>query len=103
MMLITPSAKSAAISAQQQPTQKPPCSIPARAPIALLRRRPPGRAAVPQADRLHRGELVQRGAEDHAAGDVRAALVPAEEARSRERTPSISPYAATPAASQSRR
>ena len=36
-MLITPSANSAAISVQQQPTHQPPCSIPIRSAPA-----PPG-------------------------------------------------------------
>ena len=40
-MLITPSANSAAISIQQQPTHQPPCSMPMRSAPAR-----PGRHAV---------------------------------------------------------
>ena len=66
-MLITPSANSAAISAQQQPTHQPPWTDPIRSAPSR-----PGRQcveqeherapAVAQADVLERSELVEAAA-----------------------------------------
>ena len=82
--LITPSAKRAAISVQQQPMQTaavldahPQRPEATRVPVAQEHRRA---AAVAQAGVLRRGQLVEPGADDHAAGDVAARVIPGEQA-----------------------
>ena len=45
----------------------------------MAREKTERRPAVAQAHPFHGRQLVQRGADDHAAGDVRASFVPGEE------------------------
>ena len=82
-MLMTPSANSEAISAQQQPTHQAPCrgAHPQRAGAAVA----PGAeqeaeraAALAEADVLERRELVDRRDEQRRAGDPAARAVPGQ-------------------------
>ena len=105
-MLITPSANSAAISAQQQPTHQ----RRARSPSAARRARPGCQrvqdeaqrvAAVAEADVLERCQLIDRRQPDHPGGDVLSALVPGEKADvERADAPRRSTNPSRPAAAQ---
>ena len=82
-MLMTPSAKSDAISAQQQPTHQAPFLAPIRsAPAGPSRqepsRKPSGLRHLPEADVLQRRQLVDRRDEERRARDPAAGAVPRE-------------------------
>ena len=84
VMLITPTAKSSTISAQQQPMHQAPCSIPIRTaparPVApVVHDEAERRAALAQARALERGQLVDPREHDRRAGDLRSCPVPREE------------------------
>ena len=76
--LITPSTKSTAISAPEQPTQSRPCARPLRNALPCG-----GAAAAAQAQPLERRQLVDARRDDHAARRVRAARDPRRAARCR--------------------
>ena len=81
--LITPSANSDAINAQQQPTHQAPCRAPiCMAPespsLQLPRRKPSGRTALSETHVLEGGQLVYRSNEERAASDPTPCAVPRE-------------------------
>ena len=85
-MLITPTANSSTISAQQQPMHQAPCSIAhpngaAGAVVPVVHDEAERRAAAAKAGALERGQLVDAGKGDRGARDLRSRPVPGEERR----------------------
>ena len=101
--LMTPSANSAAISAQQQPKHQPACLEPissgAKPPVAPCAEQESERAAaLCQAHVLQRRQLVERGDGEDAAANHRPPACQARSAPNRLLPSSNRPYAPRPAA-----
>ena len=106
--LITPSANSDAISAQQQPTHQAPCRTPIRsapeAPVAPGAEQEAERAAaLAEADVLQRRQLVDRGDDQRRARDPAARAVPGEDVARDAPAATATPNASAPTAAQVRR
>ena len=87
--LMIPSAKSDAMSAQQQPTHQAPCAAPIRSAPAFpprheVRRNPSGLRHLREAHVLERRQLVDRRDDERRPGHPAAGAVPGEDA-ARER------------------
>ena len=84
VMLMTPSANSDAMRAQQQPTHQAPFFAPIRRPPSNPSRqepsrKPSGTAALAQADVLQRGELVDSRDEDGGPGQRPTGVAPSQD------------------------
>ena len=107
VMLMTPSANSDAMSAQQQPTHQAPFFAPIRSaperPVAPGAEQEPERAAaLAEADVLQRGELVDRRDDEGGPGEPPAGVVPGQDVarRSGSATTRDREGGQTPAAAQ---